>query len=141
MRPWCPARTDAGEEWLLLTYEDGVRAAAVELHANLNPGAVVRVTSLGEDGVETGLWSGTPATKGAFVRKITLNEAVPVKRLKLYFDTAALGLVPARGDLIHGVAPAANRLRPFWGYNMPVACTRINGVESYLAAQFLAATC
>ena len=89
-RAWCPARENGGEEWLLLTYGAELTATAVEVHANFNPGAVVRVTSVGEDGMEEELWAGTLVQEGEFVQVLRLKKPATLRSLKLYFDTAAV---------------------------------------------------
>jgi len=79
---WCPAKENAGAEWLALTYEPPVTAASLRIHANYARSAVVRITTLGDDGSETELWSGDPAASVRFADPVTLH------RIKLHLDTA-----------------------------------------------------
>ena len=78
---WCPAKENAGAEWLALTYEPPVTAAGLRIHANYARSAVVRITTLGDDGSETELWSGEPAASVSFTAPVTLHH------IKLHLDT------------------------------------------------------
>jgi hypothetical protein len=95
---WCPAREDSGPEWIELTFPEGTEAAAVHLYENLNPGAVNRITAVGEHGGDLApetseLWA-APASPwtGTAPRRIALAGSghMPVRRLRLDLDTSAV---------------------------------------------------
>jgi hypothetical protein len=57
---WASMTEDDQAEWLELTFAEAVPVAGVIVHESFNPGAVVRVDSLGESKVGAVLWAGEP---------------------------------------------------------------------------------
>lgn len=55
---WASLTEDGQEEWLRLTFEKPVRAAAVIVYESFNPGALYKVTSRNSDGAEFPVWQG-----------------------------------------------------------------------------------
>jgi hypothetical protein len=108
-RSWCPATTNSGSEWLLLTYDAAVVPTSIVVHENSVIGAVVRITHCPTWGPETTLWEGTDSpietSKGA-VSTMPATARIKTNRIKVYFDTTnttgwieidAVGLVDANG--------------------------------------------
>jgi hypothetical protein len=94
---WCPGVEDGGNEWLLLGYPRAIAAEAVEVHANYNPGAVVSVAAVADDGTETEVWSGPAQPEGAQkITRLSFTQPISVKRLKL---TVATGAVPGWNEI------------------------------------------
>lgn len=62
---WCSLEPDAGAEWLLVHFERKVSIAEVRVRESFNPGAVVRVSAVSEDGVSSVLWQGQDPTAKA----------------------------------------------------------------------------
>lgn len=94
---WCPGVEDGGNEWLLLEYPRAIAAGAVEVHANFNPGAVVRVAAVSDEGAETEVWSGPAQAEGAQkITRLPFSRPVSVRRLKL---TIATGAVPGWNEI------------------------------------------
>ncbi len=94
---WCPAVEDGGNEWLLLGYPQAIVAGAVEVHANYNPGAVVSVAAVADDGTEIEIWSGPVQRVGAQkITRLPFTRPVSVKQLKL---TVATGAVPGWNEI------------------------------------------
>jgi len=115
---WCPAVEDGGNEWLLLSYPHVIAAAAVEVHANYNPGAVVSVAAVADDGTETEVWSGPAQPEGARrITRLAFTRPASVKRYKLTFATGAVpgwneidavALVAVSGELHWAVQATAS---------------------------------
>ena len=86
---WASASQDGRKEWLLLTYEEPVKAAAVHVHETYNPGALTKVTVFDDD-EEVTVWEGkdpTEKSKSMGVSKIPIEMDFAVNRVKLYFDS------------------------------------------------------
>jgi hypothetical protein len=109
---WCPATMDGGAEWLLLDFQQAVTPAAIVVHENYAPGAIVRITHFPVVGKEETLWEGmykpTAGTAGS-VAHLPVSVAIQTSRIKLYLDTAAaagwneidaVGLIDAIGETI-----------------------------------------
>ena len=82
-RSWCPATENGGAEWLELSYAEPVETKLIRLHCNYAPSAMVRLTSVGEDGTETELWSGDNPTA-----EVRLGTPKTLQRIRLHFDTS-----------------------------------------------------
>ena len=90
-RAWCPATENGGEEWLLLDYGAPVEAVALRLHANWNPGALVRVLAVDGPAEQREIWSGPAGIEAAAgIQERAFPEPQTLQRLKLIFDTAAV---------------------------------------------------
>jgi hypothetical protein len=74
---WASASPDSQREWLILTYENHVIPAAVEIHETYNPGAVDKVTYFTADGEEVVAWEGQAAASPPIVGRRTFR--VPIK--------------------------------------------------------------
>ncbi len=108
-KAWCPETADGRMEWLELTYEKKLKPKAVVIHANMGPGAVVRVTTIDAKRREVELWKGkdpTPTTEKRGVSTIELNPDQPLNRIRIYLDSVnvkgwqeidAVGLVDQDG--------------------------------------------
>jgi hypothetical protein len=86
---WCPLEPDAGTEWLLVHFEKKVSIAEVRVRESWNPGAVVRVSAVFEDGTSSLLWQGSDPTAGApedFV--VPVEGAVMGQSILIELDTA-----------------------------------------------------
>ena len=94
---WGPAVEDGGNEWLLLGYPHAIAAAAVEVHANYNPGAVVSVAAVADGGTETEVWSGPAQPAGARrITRLEFSRPVSARKFKL---TVATGAVPGWNEI------------------------------------------
>jgi hypothetical protein len=101
---WCPAAEDDGTEWLELRYDPPVVAAQIRIHANFNPGAVLRVLGALGEAQMTELWAGG-GTQDA-LQTFPIASPVELDRLKLELDTSqvagwneidAVALIDAQG--------------------------------------------
>jgi beta-lactamase regulating signal transducer with metallopeptidase domain len=90
---WASRLEDAPDEWLLLEYATPVIPKAVMIHANYNPGSVIRVTAFRLDGTEVEVWKGADPTSPEEQKGISF---IPVKidfktnRIKVYLDSVAV---------------------------------------------------
>jgi hypothetical protein len=90
---WASKTPDDQPEWLELEYAQAVTPQAIWIYETFNPGAVVKVCSVGMLGFETVLWEGkdpTPAGTPGGISKISLRTRVAVDRVKIYFDSPAV---------------------------------------------------
>lgn len=103
---WCPASEDGGTEWLELCYEPTVAAVAVRIHANYNPGAVVRVLGGAGKATLNELWSGSGTPDP--VQAIPIASPTEIACLRLELDTSkvpgwneidAVALIDAKGTV------------------------------------------
>jgi hypothetical protein len=103
---WCPATEDGGSEWLELRYDPPIAAAEIRIHANLNPGAVVRVLGSLDGTAAREIWAGDGSTET--VKTIPVAGGGNIGWLRLELDTAkvpgwneidAVALVDANGTL------------------------------------------
>jgi hypothetical protein len=84
---WCPSRENAGSEWLELGYAPPVEAVELRIHANFNPGAVVRARGMDDSGAWHDLWAGPGVAEP--VQSIPVEPPRRLQRVKLELDTAA----------------------------------------------------
>lgn len=84
-KAWAAALADGGAEWIELQFAGPIKAQAIHLHQQFNPGAVVRVEAMGPDG-PTQLWAGVDSLRKA-VWRIDLPAAVPVSSVRVHLDT------------------------------------------------------
>jgi hypothetical protein len=106
---WASKTPDGQEEWLQLTYESPVRPTAIMVYETYNPGALTKITTIGEDGREVELWSGKdPSAPGSEkgISVVPVHPQSDVKCIKLYLDSVnvagwneidAVGLVDETG--------------------------------------------
>lgn len=90
---WATLEQDAADEWLLLEYATAVRAARLDVHENLCPGAVARVTVFDDEGGEIEVWRAVEvgATKEpARVLRIDLPLGFVVERVRLHLRSDAV---------------------------------------------------
>lgn len=117
---WAPREQDAGEEWLLLSYSNAVTIASVRVRETFNPGALVKITAVQENGTETVLWEGSePPSQAPVDMQYPAANPVTAKSVKLYLNTRlvsgwneidAVALVGADGSLqwaAHAVASSS----------------------------------
>ncbi len=105
-------------EWLLLEYERPVRIAAIEVHENFNPGAIVAVSIFRPNGEEVELWHNAnpgPLRMTGRVLKVDVPLGFVAERVKLTFacekvkgwnEIDAVGLRDPAGEL-HWASRAA----------------------------------
>ena len=89
---WASKTADSNEEWLKVTFATPVRASAVRVRQNFNPGAIVKVEAFAADGRSAVVWSGrdtTAYTKSQTVWFVATFEppAFPVQEIKLTLDS------------------------------------------------------
>jgi len=71
---WASATADKGIEWLEVTFARPVNATQIRIRQNYNPGAIIKVELIGEDGSKSRIWQGideqkyTPGTIAWFDR-------------------------------------------------------------------------
>ncbi len=107
---WASKTPDGQEEWLQLSYASPIRPTAVLVYETYNPGALTKITAIGEDGRETELWKGsdpTPPESGKGISVVAVHPQSEVKCIKLYLDSVkvagwneidAVGLVDESGQ-------------------------------------------
>ncbi|MEM7148145.1 MAG: hypothetical protein AAF591_23785 [Verrucomicrobiota bacterium] len=87
---WAPKAQDGGEEWLQLDYEDAVDVSQINVIESHNPGAISKVTAIGEDGQEVVVWEGAmdpSETDELITSEFPVSQAVRANQLKVYLDT------------------------------------------------------
>lgn len=87
---WASATQDGQQEWLQLKFPRAVKPVAVVVHETYNPGAVYRVASVSEIGIETVLWEGTdptPPTADRGESRLRVAPAQPIDTVKIYIDS------------------------------------------------------
>jgi hypothetical protein len=137
---WAPKEPDDRGEWLLLEYEQPVRATALLVHENFNPGAVAAVAILTPQGEQLELWRNKDvkaATEPARVLTIDLPLGFDVERVLVSFESEnvpgsneidAVGLRDDKGNVhwasraearstFADVAPQVGRLGALRGLN------------------------
>jgi hypothetical protein len=89
---WASKTEDGSEEWLRLTFATPVRASAVRVRQNFNPGAIVKVEAFAADGRSAIVWSGHDVT--AYPKSQTVwfvatfdPPPFPVQAIKLTLDS------------------------------------------------------
>ena len=76
---WAPLRADSPEEWLEVRFAKPVRARALRVRQNLNPGAIARIELLATDGTAHELYRVEPATLGPGPKTVVwLSQDFPV---------------------------------------------------------------
>jgi hypothetical protein len=95
LEAWASKTADSGEEWLKLAFAAPVRASAVRVRQNFNPGAIVKVEAFAADGRSAVVWSGHDATAYAKSQTVWFTATFdpppfPVKAIKLTLDSAAV---------------------------------------------------
>jgi hypothetical protein len=107
---WASASADAGEEWLLLHYAKPVIPREVHVYENCAPGALAKVSVIGEDDVEQVAWVGQdPTPQGAPMgtSKVPVDVDVPTNRVRIYLacdkvpgwnEVDAVGLLDEEGQ-------------------------------------------
>ncbi|HEY1861534.1 MAG TPA: hypothetical protein VGG61_14330 [Gemmataceae bacterium] len=87
-KAWC-SKTDDQDEWLLLEYDEPMKATAVIVHENYFPGAVHKVSIFKFDGTEVEAWKGkdpTAAGNASGVSEIEFEAEFKITRVKIYLD-------------------------------------------------------
>jgi hypothetical protein len=90
---WASASADGQKEWLLCKYETAVNPAQIVVHETYNPGAVYKITVVGEGGTETLAWEGedpTPRDQPRGVSVFPVKLDAPIKQIKIYIDSPAV---------------------------------------------------
>lgn len=110
---WASQGTSAKNEWLIVEFPAMKTATKLQIEETYNPGAVVRVCSVGWRGDETELWKGvdpTPVTAAKGTSVIKFNQPTKTRRVKIYIDSAS---VPGWNE-IDAVALIDENLRLQW---------------------------
>jgi hypothetical protein len=85
---WAPRAQDGGEEWLVLTFSNAVAIASVRVRETYNPGALVKITAVQDNGAETLLWEGTePPSQAPVDMQFPAANTVTARSVKLHLDT------------------------------------------------------
>jgi hypothetical protein len=89
---WTSKTPDGSEEWLKLTFAKPVRATAVRVRQNYNPGAISKVEVFAADGRSAVVWSGRDSavydkTKVTWFIATFEPPPFPVQAVKLTFDS------------------------------------------------------
>ena len=91
---WAPKATDAGKEWLELTFGRAIYPVAVRIHETYNPGAVIKVESRDEKGKLHTLWEGKDPTRlaPAFFEVTVPKDLTKIKTsiIRITLDTKAV---------------------------------------------------
>jgi hypothetical protein len=91
---WAPAASEAGDEWIELTYERALVPAAVEIRETSGAGCVIRVEAWHEEDDEwVVLWEGTdPSPDELTVFSPPLDRSTSAtKRIRITIDTGVPG--------------------------------------------------
>jgi hypothetical protein len=62
-KAWAPQDQDKGLEWVKLTYSKAVNATEVRVRQSFNPGAIIKVELIDENGKSHTVWEGVDKTK------------------------------------------------------------------------------
>jgi len=62
-RAWASADADKGLEWVKLSYEKPVYASEIRIRQNYNPGAIIKIELIDENGKSHTVWEGPDKTK------------------------------------------------------------------------------
>jgi len=87
---WASKEPDDQEEWLDLTYAQGVIPSAILVHETFNPGAVVKVVVRREDNSEVQVWSGRDPLEpnsGRGVAIIPFKTDFKTAKVRIYLDS------------------------------------------------------
>jgi hypothetical protein len=86
---WASLAPDGGTEWLQAEFANAVEAAQVRVLENDNPGAVVKITGLTENGAEVTLWQGEEAKLAAPADQVfNVPAGLRVRSVQVWLDTA-----------------------------------------------------
>ena len=90
---WASQTEDGQKEWLRLTYDEPVPAAAAIVHESFNPGALTKVTTTDSEGAEVVLWEGEDPVSienGKGVALIVITQAPELSEVTLHLDSPAV---------------------------------------------------
>jgi HAMP domain-containing protein len=86
---WASLAPDGGPEWLQAEFANPVEVAQVRVLENDNPGAVVKITGLTENGAEVTLWQGEEAKLPAPADQVfNVPAGLRVRSVQVWLDTA-----------------------------------------------------
>jgi hypothetical protein len=89
-RAWATKRRDDGPEWLTLRVPKGP-ASSIVIVETFNPGTVVRVDALAEDGTATTLWQGkSPVAGPSQVLRVKLPAPREIDVVRVVLDTRVI---------------------------------------------------
>lgn len=87
-KAWATALADGGAEWILASFSQPVRADSIRIVESLNPGAIVRVVALADNGDEVEVWRGADSVKApGGTLNVRLSKAIEVKSVRVELDT------------------------------------------------------
>ena len=87
---WASATEDASSEWIIVEFPRGSNVKQIEIVETFNPGAVVRICSVGVTGNESEMWRGTDPTKVDMPMgksMIQIKNRFRTRRVKIYLDS------------------------------------------------------
>lgn len=90
---WASLTEDGQPEWLRLTFDAPVNAAAIMVYESFNPGALTRITTVNSDGAEVVLWEGkdpVAAQEERGVAIVILHDAPELTEVTLHLDSPAV---------------------------------------------------
>lgn len=90
---WASLTEDGQPEWLRLTFDAPVNAAAVMVYESFNPGALARITTVDSEGAEVVLWEGkdpVAAEDERGVAIVILHDAPELNEVTLQLDSPAV---------------------------------------------------
>lgn len=94
---WASLGADGGVEWLQTDYAKPVEIAQIRILENDNPGAVVKITALLENGAETVLWQGVePRLAPPADQLFAVPAGHLASSIRIYLDT---GKVPGWNEI------------------------------------------
>ena len=110
---WASETEDGREEWLRVTFAERIKAAVVIVHETFNPGALRKVTTVDDRGVEVVVWEGEDPVSPDEGRGVAVLHApadMAISEITLHLDSAsvpgwneidAVGLIDAQTGEVH----------------------------------------
>ena len=110
---WASETADEREEWLRVTFAQPIKAAVVIVHETFNPGALRKVTTVDDRGVEVIVWEGEDPVspdEGRGVAVLHVPVDMAISEITLHLDSPsvpgwneidAVGLIDAQTGKVH----------------------------------------
>jgi hypothetical protein len=137
---WASATSSGQNEWLLLTYDQPIAPAYIDVYESYRPGAVTRATLITDDGSEIEAWSGVDPTLSTAAKgtsrlpvKVADGKTPAVRAVKLYIgvpglagwnEIDAVGLIDADGTAHWASDASASSWYGQGSYSNPPTTTR-----------------
>jgi hypothetical protein len=94
---WTAKTSDAGIEWLDLTFPKAVAATGLRVRESENPGAIIKLELIDTENQSHALWSGTDPTKGLNYLMLSFpRTAYKTNHVKI---TLATNLIPGDNEI------------------------------------------